>query len=192
MKTLKKEHPILFSTPMVQAILNGTKTQTRRIIKPQPDSRGLRTSNVMWEDWHGREVKCPYGEHGDIIWVRETWNKIQDVFFGGEMYIYKEKYVTYKRPGASVWKWKPSIYMPKEACRIRLLIKDIRVERLCDITEEDAIVEGIEMKTGIFDHINGGIHQQPSDIYAELWDKIHGDGSWIKNPFVWVIEFKKL
>jgi len=174
-----KEHPILFSTPMVRAILDGRKTQTRRIMKIQPDSRGTRCTNVHFEDWHGRELKCKYGWVGDVLWVREAWCT-------------STKGWIYKADGIDIPKWKPSIFMPKRACRIKLQITDIRVEKLCDISEDNAVAEGIEKKEGIYDHVHGGINQEPSDIYAELWDKINGTGSWIKNPWVWVIEFKKL
>jgi hypothetical protein len=173
-----KERPILFSTIMVKAILEGRKTQTRRIMKIQPDGRGTRCTNVHFEDWHGRELKCPYGWVGDLLWVRETWQKIE-----GNRIIYKADPI--------IWggKWKSSIFMPKQFSRIKLQITDIRVEKLCDISEEDAMAEGIDLPNYAEQANKDVKYPEPSDIYAELWDEINGTGSWIKNSWVWVIIF---
>jgi hypothetical protein len=169
-----KERPILFSAPMVRAILDGRKTQTRRIMKIQPDGRGTRCTNVHFEDWHGRELKCPYGWVGDILWVRETWSKTDS-----------GKYIYAATNNGFNPVWKPSIFMPKDACRIRLQITDIRIEKIQDISKEDVIAEGIDTK-----FLYEGTH--PKWAYFSLWDKINGKGSCEQNPWVWVIEFKKL
>jgi hypothetical protein len=171
-----KEKPIIFSTLMVQAILAGKKTQTRRVIKPQPDSRGLRTTNVMYEDLHGREIKFSYGQIGDILWVRETW-------------FYAEGYFIYKadcHENYEINKWKPSIFMPKEACRIRLKIINIRVEKLQNISESDASAEGLQDYYGKRTPYSSNIIR-----YSDLWEEINGKDSWLLNPWVWVIEFKR-
>lgn len=192
------ERPILFSTPMVQAILAGSKTQTRRIAKG--DVLDFLNDGCISDYVKGL---CPYGQIGDTLWVRETWGikyfsnsrpdsfKMEDIVYRASLtkefeFNGNTAYFLYDK------KWKPSIFMPKKACRIKLEIINIRVEKLCDITEEDAIAEGIEKKEGIYYHVKGGINPEPSDIYAELWDEINGTGSWIKNPWVWVISFKKL
>jgi hypothetical protein len=183
------ERPILFTTPMVQSILDGRKTQTRRVMKIQPDGRGTRCTNVYFEDWHGRELKCPYGKIGDVLWVRETWSKTDS------------GHIIYRATNKGFNPiWKPSIFMPKEACRIRLEITNIRVERLQDISEEDAIAEGIgagfQMNAGWpdYQHIKNGVCSLTQDTaemsYASLWESINGNGSWSKNPWVWVIEFR--
>jgi len=162
-----KEHPILFSTPMVQAILDGRKTMTRRVVKPQPivvcgrDGKAFQSEYCLdgfqkRETENGRNicVPCPYGKIGDVLWVRETWQETtwmhkDDEFYG---YIYKasENGKAWAE-NTEDWKWKPSIFMPKAACRIKLRITGIRVEQL---------------------------------------NEINGNGSWEKNPWVWVIEFE--
>lgn len=211
--------PILFSTPMVQAILGGQKTQTRRTIKPQPDSRGLRTTNVEFEDWHGREIK-PKAQIGDIFWVRETfqvtdWEHPTNDNYG---YIYKasENGKDWEDNNQG-WKWKPSIFMPKEACRLFLEVTDVRVERLQDISEADMIAEGIRVsvspkggallrmtgKNPPFSFLPDGCLQDSYDgkltqydflktEWAALWSDINGRDSWDANPWVWVYEFKQI
>ncbi len=190
---MKNVKPILFSTPMVQAILRGEKTQTRRIIKPQPDSRGLRTINVLFEDWHGKEVKPKY-EIGDILWVRETF--IPPLAYGTvNSYIYKATQDLDCFRG----RWKPSIFMSKEACRIFLKLTNIRVERLNDISENDSLMEGIQAFTkdnSLFKHGLDGWEWQSMPKYAKeaykmLWEKINGKGSWDLNPFVWAYDFER-
>ena len=203
------ERPILFSTPMVQAILNGRKTQTRRIVKPQPESidhahHKIIPYNGSVEFLHN-SLKCPYGKVGDVLWVRETYTKLLPEHFITSLYVYKadcdlggeEARQDYIKAGYP-YQWKPSIFMPKEACRIRLEITDIRVERLQDISKEDAIAEGIDVKMN-------GIHPNYRDYkysdswlsnpywsYNTLWEKINGNGSWEKNPWVWAITFEKI
>lgn len=189
---------------MVRAILEGRKTMTRRIVKPQPHIHHWEifksykqtvsvldtTSGPVYQfnDWnsekglsHDRniEVKCPYGQVGDILWVRETWTKLKHE--DGLKYHYKSDYET-RRNNIT---WKPSIHMPKEACRIRLEITNVRVERLKDISEEDAKAEGVQFNP-----------QAPASItnkgsFAKLWQSINGQESWDMNPWVWVIEFKR-
>jgi len=198
-----KQHPILFSTPMVQAILQGNKTQTRRI-------KNLNQVNECPEKWNFKEMDtiitlnnkhihgaifslnetshriingCPYGNLGDILWVRETWKNNNFPQCGG-YYEYKAD-CDYPEAKFNKGIWKPSIHMPKSACRIWLLITDIRVERLQSISEQDAIAEGAMTLT-------------PSDNlpaivrYHMLWDIINGPDSWTQNPWVWVIEFKRV
>lgn len=195
-----KEKPILFSTPMVQAIMDGRKTQTRRIVK-DCTARILTLKGDVATGESGRERKCPYGKVGDVLWVRET------VCNAGT----KEKpYYLYKANGCeprdTSKKWKPSIHMPKEAARIWLEITYIRVQRLKDISEEDAIAEGIEkhetfgyscykcLKEGhiLPDICNDGFYENPKDSFLSLWQSINGIDSWNKNPWVWVVEFKRI
>jgi len=188
-----REFPILFSTPMVQAILAGNKTQTRRIIRPQPDDSGLWNGTVD-ETGESKEFKCRFGKIGTILWVRETWNYDPHK---NVTYIYKAQGENQSE------KWKPSIFMPKEACRIRLEITDIRVERLQNISEEDAMAEGVgygfQMNAEYpdYEHIKNGICILTQDTaemsFASLWDSINFKrASWKSNPWVWKIEFKKL
>lgn len=221
----KKEIPMLFSTPMVKALKNGIKTETRRERNLAPVNESPNTWTIsrprfvnncegkgpgtwaafFYHDKSGKAVvkhiKCPYGKIGDKIWVRETWchhgrpnNK------SGLKYAYKEN----QGPIVSkMHKWKPSIHMPKVAARIWLEITNIRCERLQDITNEASLAEGIETKdldgtttyrdySTKIDMFAYGTHFLPKNSYKTLWKSINGKGSWEKNPWVWVIEFKKV
>lgn len=167
-----KERPILFQTEMVKAIISGIKTQTRRVIK-------------------SKLAKNPYGEIGDLLYVRETWTKIND-YFGDRIY-YKANSDDWR----ATIKWKPSLFMPKKHARIWLEIEDIRRERVQDITEEDALAEGIfwddDCPQDVSNGYCPGAFDLPSESFAYLWDSINvkrGYG-WDTNPEVWVIEFKR-
>jgi len=166
-----KEQPILFSSEMVKTILDGRKTQTRRVIKPQPNS-GVRQSPFVksgLEDGHGREIKCPYGQPGDLLWVKETWNGTQ-----GEGVAYRAT-----NPEMNGEPWKSSRFMPRWASRITLEIVNIRVERLQEIKPLDAVAEGMDP-------------DRHSVIeFRNLWNAINGKRGygWDINPWVWVIEF---
>ena len=203
------EKPVIFSADMVNAILAGNKTQTRRVVKPQPievpvtleGHSGVtlfrpKKDNAMQgvhESWlkQGRlhHWKCKYGKIGDKLWVRETWSYeppdelwVKDI----DHLIYRADYNHPKELNHDEYPtWKPSIHMPRWASRILLEITDIRVERLNDITVSDAIAEGYD-----------GSYQSPVDPsikwYADLWEQINGEGSWSQNQFVWVISFKRV
>ena len=204
------ERPILFSGPMVRALLAGTKTQTRRVFKTR--------NGGVWphpNDLPGMQQvlrTCPYGRPGDRLWVRETWMNLQGtgierVSGSNEDYAYgadtpKGSYGDDQRKCFGL-KWRPSIHMPRAASRITLEISDRRVERLQDISEADAVAEGIFRKvrgTPIGDMVEtatGGqlIYADPSQAreeYRRLWEQINGPGSWAKNPWVWVLQFKRL
>jgi hypothetical protein len=200
-----KERPILFSTPMVRAILEGRKSQTRRIIKPQPES--VDHINHKMIPYNGsieflqKNLKCPYGKSGDVLWVRETWclgricetetinpcdaESYVDQCLDDNDIIYKEQMIS---NGINIDEvlWKPSIFMPKIASRIKLKVTNVRVERVQDITDEDALVEGMLPDQNIF------ITNELRLAYKSLWESINGKGSWENNPWVWVIEFEKL
>lgn len=210
-----KERPILFSAQMVRAILEGRKTQTRRIVKPQPDLAVLKESarDLEFEfrimpvlspshhtpaEWGFVQkydkadcvpifgYKCPYGQPGDRLWVRENWlvsvvwnkTKPRD--------IPKDVHVEYQATDDSglVGRTRPSIHMPRWASRITLEITGIRVERLQDISGPDCWAEGI---THDCDKYGSVTH-----TYQYLWESIKGSGSWDANPWVWAIEFKRV
>ena len=165
--------PILFSTPMVQAILDGKKTQTRRIVKPQPPQfvdyfekrgDGFKAYMVPGEPCDYPLAKPKY-QPGDILWVRETWSRDES----GE-YVYRTNYGTTEDDSfpPSMFKWKPSIHMPREAARIFLRVTNVRVERLKKITLEDIKKEGIKA-TGAWDCMDY------LDAFAELWDSIYAE-----------------
>jgi hypothetical protein len=208
--TATKERPILFSAPMVQAILNGTKTQTRRIVKPQPpddidalhgnDFRNRAPYSIECDDgrltgqfgfqYDDQVWNCPYGQAGERLWVRETWALRSDVDYktdptkASHYALYR---ASYKGDLADEWHsvdcWRPSIHMPRVLSRINLEITGVRVERLQDISADDCLAEGVGPQ---------GIGSDSAMIaaYEKLWCKINGTSSWDANPWVWVIEFK--
>jgi hypothetical protein len=177
-----KERPILFSGEMVRAILDGRKTQTRRVVKPKPDDSGL---------WNND--KCPYGKPGDRLWVRETF------FVDGPRIQYRADH--HGAPKETIWK--PSIFMPRHASRILLEIADVRCERLRDISEADAIAEGVasfrpvpgdgDPETLYANYMNKGrlSYRKAYFSFMTLWQSINGPESWNANPWVWVITFKR-
>jgi hypothetical protein len=215
-----KERPILFSGPMVRAILDGRKTQTRRVIKHK-ESRwecsddGL--TGKVWPFWpcyvfgepEPVEMPCPYGKPGDRLWVREAWAVVPHVTDNGPKHRAKGDGtgVTWRadwNANPSGFKWKPSIHMPRWASRITLEITGVRVERLQEISEADAIAEGIESRrvswlpNGCEYRYHGWLHKHhqwsssPINSYRSLWEEIHGPESWAANPWVWVVEFQKV
>ena len=194
-----KEKPILFSGPMVRAILDGRKTQTRRVVKPQPayvNSLGI----PFWPGGKGPVDYrlCPHGAEGDRLWVKETHR-----FDGIDQRIgVREKRIeelSYRAdmegdPSCDDCAWRPSIFMPRWASRITLEIVSVRVERLQDISEEDAIAEGVtvHMDAVITAATIPGVKGPAYLEYFDLWESINGPGSWDANPWVWVIEFKRI
>ena len=202
---MTKECPILFSAPMVRAILSGRKTQTRRIVEQKhlPFLENI-LGNFLDGKWNQRPL--PYGKTGDRLWVRETF--AHD--FEHNRYFYKadcdnDGTVPHLINGsgigggignAQIDKWKPSIHMPRRASRILLEATNVRVERLNAISEKDAIAEGCESHwvSSADDPMNSPEVYGYSAVedYALLWESINGSGSWDLNPFVWVIEFRTL
>jgi len=220
-----KYRPIIFSGAMVRALLADTKTQTRRIVKPQPFNgrpddevrKQMIENGALGQDEsltdllngaidHGfiPEAKCPYGQPGDRLWVREAFGKVNMHSLSNNRPLFEQ--ITYragKRVLASKdapsdfdmenwpvsWvddykptdgKWRPSIHMPRWASRITLEIISVRVERLRDISMQDVLAEGCMLSTS---------KTEPLD-YQNLWESINGSGSWDANPWVWVVEFR--
>lgn len=200
--------PILFNTEMVQAILDGRKTCTRRLMKPQPQSKLCYTfagsdtgtwgypGKTAHEIW-GEEYKLPDNiakdelnkrwnppyHTDDILYVRETWKKAPNGYY---------YYEDWKRNDiADITKWKPSIHMPKEAARIWLKVTDVRVERLQDITSEQICREGVEVE---YPHVLNG--EEKRYAFSALWNSTIKKADldrygWDANPYVWVIEFER-
>lgn len=201
-----KERGMIFNADMVRAILDGRKTQTRRPIKWKQTrftEIGEREDGSKWpwsEDaehacdfWH----PCPFGAVGDRIWVRETWNK-----YGGLLtYRADHDWIDdMRKETVCTAKWVPSIHMPRWASRILLEITDVRVEQLNAISEEDAEAEGIDMEAlydsqdcydCIADHNMTG-RPTVTGAFKYLWESIYGEEGWKSNPWVWVIEFKRI
>ncbi len=217
-----KEIPLLFSTPMIQALLAGRKTQTRRLVNPQPSTvaTDISYNPKQWpkKPWVAKfkygdrdvwevtdSYKSKYGEAGDLIWVRESWNKL--TYSDGDISFYGYR-ADPNHPKER--KWKPSIHMPKLAARIWLQKTATKVERACDISREDAIAEGLACITkdggrtykygipdrdgypGTDDH--GWPWQEwevdPVAAFKKLWCKINGIETW--NSWVWVNSFNVL
>jgi hypothetical protein len=197
-----KERPIIFSAESVRAILEGRKTQTRRIVKPQPSF--ITEANLVFTGSEelflahcpegNRLVKCPYGETGDHLWVRESW------FAYPSGIVLDEYCVFYKASddGLSAFKWRSPIHMPRWASRIALAITDIRVERVQDITVEDAMAEGVgcdnEIRNpdpALRESIENWNLPYAQYLYKELWDGFNAKRGcgWDANPWVWVIVF---
>lgn len=232
-----KERPILFSAPMVRAILDGTKTQTRRLVKPQPEPIPVDVpkapgDNGWW--WPAKAARsmvqirdmgafCPYGKLGDRLWVREAffawgrwetrfsakkgrdeWHFVDMSAESGNDYLYAADGVSNtqafikRRGGVQPMYWmRPSIHMPRRASRILLQLVSVRVERLNDISEADALAEGIHQETvdmilGTAEAMNQREPRPAREAYRLLWEDINGPGSWAANPWVWCVEFKRV
>lgn len=211
-----KERPIIFSTPMVKAILENRKTQTRRIIKPQPKENTIRMYaeetidfSAKTDRWYaeyldnGRQwtdsgtTTCPYGTIGDALWVRETFYECVN---NNDRIHYAANRQPIQNTETRTYRKRPSIFMPRSASRITLEITDIRVQRLQEITEEDARAEGIapldEHKTNILT-ANEWSKERIASLYINqfksLWDSINAKRApWASNPWVWALTFKRV
>jgi hypothetical protein len=198
-----KEHPILFSGPMVRAILAGTKSVTRRVVKhgaqPVPPDRSVITDTypngqpgwfALWPHTYGarRALACPYGAAGDRLWVRETWAGDDACGF---VYRADHPHADLARCDLddgeqTIRRWHPAIHMRRAASRLTLDVLSVRVERLQDISEEDARAEGVEPLTEYADRA----HRR---AFAALWDQINGKRApGLSNPWVWRVEFRGL
>lgn len=219
-----KERPINFRARMVRAILDGRKTQTRRIVMPQPSNGwklicpGLCDQKPVLGEITSKHPKrgkfgvftvkqhdgfterdlivCPYGQPGDRLWVRESLT----LWPGSLEYKADGNPVPMTTTSHEQWSWFesyknatcPSIHMPRWASRILLEITDVRVERLQDISEEDAASEGAPCEIGRLEAAILGTQASYRKGFIRLWESDHGEGSWIENPWVWVIEFKRI
>jgi len=212
-----KERPILFNSEMVRAILDGSKTQTRRMVKPQPIPFGedspftqatlkehvgkpwMPVGGVFQDAW-----EKPFGTVGDRLWVRETWGLMSfhdpTDWCGGSIKgvpesELRERYLVehaanWNLPNESSY-WRPSIHMPRWASRIDLEITAVRVERLQEITEEDALKEGCEREFKADGSVAWGAGLvEAKENFQDLWQSIYGN--WDANPFVWVYEFRRV
>lgn len=215
-----KYHPILFSAPMVQARRAGLKTMTRRVVKPQPEwtepstawQSGDGHSGPGWyahNDEYPEEgalfYRCPYGQPGDRLWIKEehylfgTWridgrrkdgkfklrfetDRSMGVLFDQE----PNGLITGRHTGAPGWYKRIGMFMPRWASRDTDEIVSVRVERLKDISEADAMAEGVRHS------LNLAAGRTAAENYSHLWDCINGDGAWDANPWVWVLEFRRV
>lgn len=197
-----KEKGIVFSGPMVRAILDGKKSMTRRVMKRQPEGwmashldNGFRKMTDFGNGWWGaatgsgnvrvahtnHSIKCPFNKVGDRLWVRETWAKAGEI---GDAIEYRAD-----NPDPLTGKWRSPIHMPRWASRITLEITGVKVERLQDISDADCFAEGV-----IADRGNGETWYdgKAKEIFSRAWDAMHGHDSWAANPWVWVISFRRI
>jgi hypothetical protein len=201
------ERPILFSGPMVRAILDGRKTVTRRVVKGAAAKWLIDFTPEFVAD-RANDL-CPYGMPGDRLWVRETWMDLRGTGVEHrptpDSPLQRYAYGADSPPGSASdearkdfgLKWRPSIHMPRAASRLLLEITAVRVERLQDISEKQALAEGISpLSSGRFHcgHDEEGqiTSKSPVTAFAWLWNGINGEGSWAENPWVWVVEFKRV
>lgn len=210
-----KERPILFSAPMVRAVLDGKKTQTRRLIRPQPEllddawywthpryDNGLGVlyfhSKVVTQALRDCMARCsPYGVPGDELWVRETWMQAykRTRIHSGVTYLadygYRNDLIS-EREAREHWTWRPSIFMRRTDSRIQLRITSVRVERLQEISADDVRAEGVTLPpTELFPHTNTGFKLGVQ--FEKLWDSINAKRApWASNPWVWVVNFERM
>lgn len=188
-----KARPIIFSAPMIRALLDGRKTMTRRVvnIKHMPYPYRLKDGDTPFceHTWPARRIgmhcpdcasayrkACPYGQQGDLLWCRETFLEHS----AGDP-IYRADNAFDDDDAAIHGGWRPCIHMPRRYSRLTLALTDVRVERVQDISEEDAEAEGIEFN---------GDQPSPRDEFSSLWDSIHGPGAWSLNQWVWSLRFR--
>jgi hypothetical protein len=211
-----KERPILFSAPMVRALLAGTKTQTRRAMKPQPLGGAPEVLHHLLAHGHHRWAtdeaekeqiwRCPYGQPGDRLWVKETTLKVEDAGWAGPVYVASDLgqqalewgYGEDDDPDhiePSALKKRSSLFMSRVMSRITLEITDVRVERLQDISEADALAEGIVRQRGGGYGLADTTHYHFTDpriSYWSLWEAINGPGSVEANLWIWAVSFKRI
>lgn len=214
----RKVRPILMQGPLVIQSLEGKKTNTRRILKPQPFRDGD-DGTLVWKE--GRVLtpdrvaqNCPYGKPGDLLWVRENWKPDTDGDVSCISYEADKSsiHIENTQEAANRWlearrteeqypylrptRWRPSIHMPRWASRLTLEIENVSIEQLQEITNSDALREGVEFRDGCYGvwRPNGtmvcGGGDDAIDAFRCLWININGTGSWDKNPWVWVVRYK--
>ena len=195
-----KERPILFSGPMVRAILDGSKTQTRRVAKHPLAQAAVRINSYrrqaefdcILSDSTGGIIQCPHGTPGDRLWVRETWAHERDGTGCPDDtgFLYRATDPGWDDEETGL-RWRPSIFMPRIASRILLEITDVRVERLHEISADDCRAEG--HPTDWSRSPDTKVHNDAArDWYMDLWESINGHGSWHANPWVWAITFRRI
>lgn len=207
-----KERGILFSAPMIRALLAGTKTVTRRIVKDVPPKTSAWVVNPerdgkWWPadgyDYVGDGIPCPFGAPGDRLWVREAWRTVESLDELSPAQLLESVPVHYEADRAvrgvfrePTGRYRHARFMPRWASRIMLEVVSVRVERLHEITEDDARREGVDISKPWKMLVNG----EPGDVhffnhrdaFAHLWAAVNGGESWRANPFVWRVEFKRL
>lgn len=197
--------PIHFSTPEVRALLDGLKTQTRRVVKPQPTYvvPGVGTPCFIPEGKTGKEIRCPYNAPGDRLWVREAWAhdalSLADCRARREDAMHAARDILGHGPyyradpvhEGSGLRWVSPLYMPRWASRITLEITDVRVRLLNDISDDDARAEGVS-EGRVIGSAGSASTRGPVGEYVRLWDSTNSATPWTSNPWVWVLSFKRV
>ena len=200
-----KETGLIFKVPLVRAILEGRKTQTRRVAKPvkHPDLGNLYTPGALLREHEPQHVinrACPYGQPGDRIYVRETWRGVVNIappdsyeyavarYVPDQEHCRRVEYAATQEADGEPWR--PAIHMPKWAARIWLEITGVRVERLQEISEADALAEGARFELASIDSVRIGATASFLSGFRNIWESTGGD--WDANPWVWAIDFKVL
>jgi len=209
-KDQTEEHPVIFSGWSIRRILAGEKSQTRRIVKPQPKevdppTHQTWTPERKWLRWKKLKQtsgalaeRSPYGQPGDVLYVREAFrfDKAYDEYSPADL-VRSEEHPTLGRGDVqyeatpnegplseeTVGRKRPSIHMPRELCRLQLRVEDVRVERLQEISHHAAEAEGVQVCNP---------QETPRDLFRMKWNDIHGDGAWDENPWVWCVEFSRI
>ena len=188
-----KETGLIFKAPLVRAILEGRKTQTRLVAKPvkHPDLGNLYTPGALLREHEPQHVinrACPYGQPGDRIYVRETFSQHPE---WGQL-AFRADGEEFEDADGWLWepKWIPSIHMPKDLARIWLEIAGVRLERIQDISEADALAEGARFELASIDSVRIGATASFLSGFRNIWESTGGD--WSSNPWVWVVEFKRV
>lgn len=220
-----KERPILFSAPMVRRLLDGSKSQTRRVVNPQPEFDPEYRIGDSLRGANGRPYLCRYGHPGDRLWVRETCRarelsdeearrrdpKNPPYGLDGIVYPADQAFITIANTPTAAERWcvlngyrnkksaiVPAIHMPRWACRIVLEVTNVRIERVQAISEGDAQAEGARFHDGLgvghtgWRHDDGFVFDSARTSFAALWMELNGKDSWKANPWVWVVEFRRV
>jgi hypothetical protein len=207
------DKPIIFSAPMVRALLDGRKTQTRRVLKPQPSAEHYLSSSMVegisaiFRNTHTgyrQDVPLPYAP-GDRLWVRETWQRAWEADEDGNPATPEQTYYRADGEPFGAWEgadgevhdampWRPSIHMPRWASRITLLVTDVRVQRVQDISEEDTLAEGLlPFDNGWAADSEGRCwHPTARGSFSHLWDMVYGVDAWDRNDWVAAYTFERL
>lgn len=201
------DKPIIFSAPMVRAILAGSKTQTRRVIKFEREYFNYGTSKYQWigDDgyWHPATPSGRTGQHkpvkmkyqkGDLLWVKETWAQPGAIPGSDDpIKAYMPIYYKADEPKDVYWSWRSSRFMPRWASRILLEVERVGVAYVQEITNDDAVKEGVAFED--YEEVNGILDMlKPRDMYSVLWERLNAKRgyAWDNNPLVWVIDFKRI
>ena len=194
---MNDQHPILFNGDMVRAIIAGRKTQTRMVVRPQPSGAWavppVTVSAGRWTS-HGctSDLRCPYGTPGDLLWVREAWREVSSAMMADGSIPSQPARCVYRADRPWDGPWRPSIHMPRWASRITLEVADVRAQRVQEITVDDAAAEGFLQDGDSPTEFGGRVRTIGG--FRDAWNHLYAPRGygWSDNPWVWVVEFRKM